>query len=95
MAKVRGLTQAQRERQEEADASKNILRKMNMIKVGVGAQTDEDFAAMIGVTYPRYRGIKRDPLSMRMRELKKVFDLGAQCGIMLQMDSTGLTDARA
>lgn len=89
MPKTRPLTKAQKARREDEAASEMFLRKLNMIKVGVGAQTDEDFAAMIGVTYPRYRGIKKKPLSVRIHELMKILSLAETCGMCMQMDSHG------
>lgn len=95
MPRTRPLTKEQRAHREEEAASEMFLRKLNMIKVGVGAQTDEDFAAMIGVTYPRYRGIKRNPMSVRIHELMKILSLGETCGMDMQMDSHGQLVAKA
>lgn len=95
MPKTRALTKAQRQAQTEEAAGEAFLRKLNMIKAGVDAQTDEDFAEMIGVSYSRYRNIKRNPMSVHLYELIRIIALGATCGMTLHMDGTGLIDARA
>lgn len=95
MPKVKPLTKEQQERQAEEAASKIFIRKLNMIKFGVGAETDEDFAEMIGITYARYRNIKRNPMSVRIRELMKILSLSESCGMIMIMGADGQLEAKA
>lgn len=95
MPKTRPLTKAQKVLQEEEAASEAFVRKLNMIKMGVSSHSDEDFADMIGVTFSRYRNIKRNPMSVRLSELMKILRLGETCGMVMQMDSHGQLNAKA
>ena len=95
MPKTRPLTKEQKAQREADAASEMFLRKLNMIKVGVGAENDEAFAAMIGISYARYRGIKRDPMKVYIHELMKILSLGETCGMIMQMDSHGQLVAKA
>ena len=95
MPKVRPLTQAQRNKQEEASIAESMVKKFNMVKLAMDAPTDVVFASMLGVTYARYRNIKRNPLSIRGNELRRFLAICESCGMAMHMSREGLIDAKA
>ena len=50
---------------------------------------------MLGVTYARYRNIKRNPLSIRGNELRRFLAICESCGMAMHMSREGLIDAKA
>lgn len=76
-----GLTEAQRLKQSEEALARRVMEEIEMLKCKSGYTRDDEFAHALGISYGRYRNIRRDPLSLHMRELHALNWMSEQAGM--------------
>ena len=86
---MKAKAMAKRADEASAEEGKKVLLSLKNLRNAAEIENDPDFAELIGVSFGRYRAIKKNPLTMTLEEVRRLCAIAGELGVQMYIAAGG------